>query len=182
MSTKNRITLCPSFNLKAFEMELLYDIWPYRRSFMICPGTYNPIYSSSNSSCIKLNLYIAVIQYGSSWEQFLSVKSISCTQCLTSVYKARNWLLEVWSLLPFGTRQITTMKVVYDNSGIVPTGFLPPRSPESVASRLLPRCHFFLASRTSPAHFLKNISSHSHRIHSALSKFSKCSLVSKVSK
>jgi len=63
-------TLCPSFNLKAFERELLYDIWSYRGSFIICPGAYNPIYSSSNSSCVKLHLYNAVRQYGSFGLQF----------------------------------------------------------------------------------------------------------------
>jgi len=55
ISTKNSLKLCPSFNLEALERELLNVIWPYRRSFIICPGAYNPIYSLSNPSCIKLH-------------------------------------------------------------------------------------------------------------------------------
>jgi len=53
ISTKNSFKLCPSFNLKIFEREQLYEIWPYRRSFIMCQGVYNPIYSSSNSSYVK---------------------------------------------------------------------------------------------------------------------------------
>ena len=70
ISTKNSFTVCPSFNLKVFERELLYEIWPYTGSFIICLGVYNPIYSSSNSSCVKLNLYIAVRHYGSFRQHF----------------------------------------------------------------------------------------------------------------
>jgi len=182
ISPKKSFTSCPSFNLKAFERELLYEIWPYRGSFMICPCGYNCVYSSSNSSCVKLHLYIAIRQYGSFREHFVSMKAISSSQCLTSGYEAWNWLLDVWSLLPFRIRQITTMEVVFGNSGRWPVALLPTRSPKFVASRLLPRLPFFLASRTSLAHFFKNISTHCCRIHSALSKFSKGSHVSKVSK
>jgi len=63
MSTKNSFTSCPSFNLKAFERELLYEIWPHEGSFMICLGAYNPINSSSNSSWVKLHLDFAIGQY-----------------------------------------------------------------------------------------------------------------------
>jgi len=38
ISTKNSFKLCPSFNFKALERELLYEIWPYRPSFIICLG------------------------------------------------------------------------------------------------------------------------------------------------
>jgi len=72
ISTNNSFTSYPHFNLKAFERELLYEIWPYRGSFIICPGAYDPIYSSSNSSCIKLQLYIAVRQYSSFGYNFVS--------------------------------------------------------------------------------------------------------------
>jgi len=180
--TKNSFTSYPSFNLKAFERELLYDIWPYIGSFMIGQGAYNPINSSSNSSCVKLHLYIAVRQYGSFGEQFLSMKSISSSQCLTSVYEAWNWLLDVWSLLLFGTQRITTMKVVFGNPGTLPLSFWCTRSPKSVTSHLMPGLPFFLSSRASLAHFFNNISIHGHRIHSALSKFCKCSQFSYGSK
>jgi hypothetical protein len=45
-------------------MKLLYEIWPYRELFIICPGVENPIYSSSNASYVKLHLYITVRGYG----------------------------------------------------------------------------------------------------------------------
>jgi len=45
--TKNIFGLWPSFNLKAFERQQLYEIWPYMGSIIICPFVYNPIYSSS---------------------------------------------------------------------------------------------------------------------------------------
>jgi len=96
MSTKNSFTWCPCFNLKAFERELLYEIWPYRGSFMISPGAYSPIYSSCNFSCVELDSYIAVRQYGSFREHFVLMKSISSSLCLTSAYEAWNWLLNVW--------------------------------------------------------------------------------------
>jgi len=91
-------------------------------------------------------------------------------------------MLDVWALLPFGSRRITTMKVVFGNSGRLSLGFLPTRSPKSVAGRLLPHLLFFLTSRTSLAYFFKNISTHCRRIHSALSTFSKGRQVLKVSK
>ena len=121
-------------------------------------------------------------EYGSFGPQFVSMKSISSSQCLTSVYEASNCMLDVRSLLPFGTRRITTMKVEYGNSGTLPLAFLPARSPKSVAGRLLPRLPIFLASRTSLEHFFRHISTHCCRIHSALSKFSEASHFSKVSK
>jgi len=58
-------------------------------------------------------------------------------------------MLDVWSLLPFGTRRITTMKVVFGNSGKLPLAFLPARCAKSIAGCLLPCLPFFLASRTS---------------------------------
>jgi len=91
-------------------------------------------------------------------------------------------MLNVWSLLPFGTRRITIMKVVFGNTGRLPLAVLPACSAKSVAGRLLPRLPFFLASQTSLAHFFKNISTHCRQIHSALSKFSQGSQVLKVSK
>jgi len=123
-----------------------------------------------------------VRQYGSFGLQFFSMKSISSSQCLTSVYEACSCMLDVWSLSPFGTRRITTMKFVFGNSGRLPFAFLPARSAKSVASRLLPHLPFFLASRTSLAHFFKNISTDCRQIHSALSKVSKGSHFSKVPK
>jgi hypothetical protein len=90
ISTKNSFTLCPSFDLKAFERELLYNISPSRGSFIICPGAYNPIYSASNSSCVKLHLYNAVRQFVSFRFHFFLMKSISSSQSLTSVYDISN--------------------------------------------------------------------------------------------
>jgi len=159
-----------------------YEIWPYRGLFIVCPSAYNPIYSSFNSSCVNLHLYIAVRQYGSFGEQFFWMKSISSSQCLTSVYEAWIWLLDVWSLLLFRTRWITTVKVVFSNTRMLPLTFWLAGPAKSVAGRLLPHLPIFLASLTSLANFFKNISTHCHRIHSALSKLSEGSLVWKVSK
>jgi len=117
ISLKISCSLCPSLNLKTFEWELLYEIWPYRDSFSICPGVNNPIYSLSNSSCVKLLLYNAVKQYGVFRPQIVSMKAIRSSQCLTSGYEAWSCMLDVWSVLPFDTRQITTMKVVFGNCG-----------------------------------------------------------------
>jgi len=125
---------------------------------------------------------MAVRLYGSFGLQFCPMKSISSSLSLTSVYEPWSYMLDVWSLSPFGTRRLTTMKVVFGNSGRLPLALLPTCSPTSVAGRLLPRLAFFLASRTSLENFFKNIATHCRWIHSALSKFSKRSRVSKVSK
>jgi len=66
ISTTNIFTLCPSFNLKAFERQQLYEIWPYMGSLIICWCLYISIYSSSNLSCSKVHLNIDVRMY-SSW-------------------------------------------------------------------------------------------------------------------
>jgi len=182
MSTKNSFTLYPSFNLNALERELLYEIWPYRGTFIICPSAYNPISSASISSCVKLHMYIAVRKYGSFGQQFFSMKSISSSQRLTSVYEAWRWMLEVWSLVSFDTRRITTMKVVFGNSGMLTLAILPALSPKSIAGRMLPRLPFFLASRTSLADFFKNTSTHCRRIHSAIENVFNGSQFSKDSK
>jgi hypothetical protein len=53
--TKSLLALCPSFKLKALEWQQLYNIWPYMGSLIICPSLYNPIYSSSNLYCFKMD-------------------------------------------------------------------------------------------------------------------------------
>jgi len=182
ISTKNIFEFCPSFNLKAFEKQQVYEIRPYMGSIIICPVVYNPIYSSSISSYSKVHLNIDVIIYGSFGPPFLSMKSISFSQCLTSVYEAWS-CLEVRTIsLRFNTQLITTMNVVFGNAGRLLLAFLLMRSPESVTGCLLPRLPFFLASRILLVHFLKNISTHCWRIHSALSKLSNGSQVLNVSK
>jgi len=110
------------------------------------------------------------------------MKSISSSQWLTSGYEASSFMLDVRSLLPLRTRQITTMNVLFGNWGRLPVAFLPMSSPKSIDSRLLPRLPILIASETSLARFFKNISTHCRRIHSALSKFAKGSQVLKVSK
>jgi len=168
ISIKYSSSLCPSFNLKAFERELLYEIWPYGGSFIICPSAYNPIYSSFHSFCVKLHLYNAVRQYESFGQQPLSMKLISSSQGLRSMYEVWSCVLDVWSLLPFGTRWITTTKVVFGHSGWLYLGFWPAGFPKSVAGRLLPRLPFFLASQTPLLHSLEHFSTYCHRIHSVV--------------
>jgi len=178
ISTKNIFGSCQCFNLKAFERQQLYEIWPYMGSVIICPFVYNPISSSSNSFFWKVHLNLDVTVYGSFGCPFLLMKSISSSQRLTLVYEAWSWFGDRMTSLPFDTRQITTMNVVFGNSGRLLLAFLLARSPKSVAGRLLPRLHFFLACRISLAHFFMNISTHCRQIHLALSKLSKGNQVS----
>ena len=77
---------------------------------------------------------------------------------------------------------MTNKKVEFGNFGRLSFAFFPACSAKSVTSRSLPRLPFFLAFRTLPAHFIKNISTHCRQMHSALSKFSKGSHISRVSK
>jgi hypothetical protein len=95
------------------------------------------------------------------------MKSISSSQCLRSGYEAWSCILDVWSFLPFNTQWITTMKVVFGDSGRLPLAVLPAHSPKSVAGSTLPPLPFFLASRILLAHFFKNTSTYCCRIHSA---------------
>jgi len=85
---------------------------------------------------------------------------ISSSECYSTEYKASRWLLDVWSLLPFGSWLITTMKGIFVNSERLLLEYLPTHSPKSVAGCLLPLLPFFLASWVSLAHIFKNISTH----------------------
>jgi len=181
-SIENIFGLCPSFNLKAFQWQQLDEIWPYMGSSIIAPFVYNPIYSLSNWSCSKVHLNSDVRIYGSSGPPVVSMKSISSSQCLTSVYEAWIWFGDRMISLPFDTWQITTMNVVFANSGRLHLAILLKRSPKSVAVRLLPRLPLLLAPRISLADFFKNISTHCQRIHFAVSKLSDDSQLSNVSK
>jgi len=123
ISTKHIFGLCPSYNMKAIERHQLYEIWPYMGFIIICPCVYIPIYSSSNLSCSKVPLNIDVIMYGSFGPPFLSMKSISSSQCLTSVYEAWSCLGARTISLPFDTQLMTTMNVVFGNLGRVLSPF-----------------------------------------------------------
>jgi hypothetical protein len=142
----------------------------------IIPYTLRPILPESSCICItQLDSMVLSAQiFFDEINQLLPVPHI----CVRSW----NCMLDVGSLLPFGTPQITTMKVEFGNSGTLTLAFLPARRPKSVAGRLLPCIPFFLASRTSLAHFFRIISTHCRRMHSALSKYSKGSHFSQVSK
>jgi len=168
ISTKNIFGLCPGFNLEAFERQQLYEIWRDMGSIIIYPCVYNPIYSSSNSSCSKVHLNIDVIMYGSFGPPFLSMKSISSSQCLTSVYEAWSCLGARTISLPFDTQLITTMNVVVGYWGRLLLAILLACLPKSVTGCLLHLLPFFLASRISLAHLFKNISTHCRRIHSSI--------------
>jgi len=180
--TKNIFGLCWCFNLQAFERQQLYEIWPYIGFIIICPFVYNPIYSSSNWSYSKVHLNIYARMYGSFGPSFLLMKSISSSQCLTSIYK-------VWSCLgagtissPFNTQRITTMKVVFGYSGRVLSTVSLAHSPKSVAGHSFPCLCFFLTSRILLEHLFEYISTHCQRIHSAILKLSNSSQFSNLSK
>jgi len=178
MSTTNILTLCPSFNLKAFERQQLYKIWPYMGLLIISPCLYIPIFCSSNLSCSNVRYNIDVRMYGSFGPLFLLMKSTNSSQCLPSLY-------EVWSCLgartislPFNNQWIITGNVVFGNSRRLLLTFLPVCSPKSVAGHLLPCLPFFLTSRISLANFFKNTSTYSWQVHSALLKMTNSSKVS----
>jgi len=131
------------------------------------------------SSCICMSQSDSMILSG---KFFFSPKSISSSQRLTSGYEAWSCTLDVWSTLPFGTRQITTVKVVFGNCKRLHLALLPACSIKSVAGFpvalpfLLPR----LPNLTYT--FLQIIPTHCRRMLSALSKCLKGSQVSKFSK
>jgi len=180
--TENIFALCPTFNLKAFDRQQLYKIWPYMGSIIIFLFVYNPIYSSSNSTCSKVHLNINVRMYVAFRPLFLSMKSISCSQCVTSVH-------EVWSdfgartiSLPFEKEQITTMNNVIGNRRRLLLAILLEHSPKSLPGRMLPRHPLTLASLILIANFYKLIATQCGQIHSVLSKVSNSSQSSNVTK
>jgi len=141
---------------------------------------YNPIYSSSNSSYVKLHLYNAVRQYGSIGPQFF-FDEINQLLSVPNIF-VRSLELHGGCLVIVAVRHSTSdnhESCIWQLWDVTSRFFAPVRYPKSVAGPMLPHLPFFLASRTSLAHFFKNISIHCRRMYSALSKFSKGSQVSK---
>jgi len=100
--TNNSFKLCPSFNLNALERELLYEMRPYRGRFIICAGAYNPIYSASSYSCIKLHFlyrsqtvwfFLATIVFDEI-NQLLPMPHI-CVRSLESI-AGRPVIVDIW--------------------------------------------------------------------------------------
>jgi len=182
ISTTNIFTLCPTFNLKAFERQQLYEICLYMGSLIISLCLYIPIYSYCNLSCSKVYLNIDLGMYGSFGPPFLSTKSTNSSQCLTSVYEASSCFRARTISLPFDTQWIITVNIVFGNSGRLLLTILHTASPKSVAGCILPRLRCFLASRILLAQFFKNISTHCQWINSALSRLTNGSQFSNVSK
>jgi len=139
-------------------------------SFTIWTCVYNPIHSSSHSSCSKVHLNIMFRMYGSFGPPFLWMKSTSSSQCVTSVCQASSSLGARTISLPFDTEQITTMNIVFGNSGSLLLAFLLTWSPKSIVVHWLPCLPYLLASQISLAHFFKNISNLCRPILFALSK------------
>jgi len=182
ISSNNIFTLCPKFNLKAFQTQQLYQIRLYIGSLIIIPGVCNFIYSSSNSSCCTVHLNIDMRKYGSPRPPCLLMKSTNCSRRLTSVYEASSFSGAWTKSFPFDNQWITTMNIIFGNSGRLHISFLPSHSPKSVPSGLLPRLPLFLACHILLAHFFKNTSTHCQGIHSALSKSTNGSKFLNVSK
>jgi len=130
ISTKYIFRLCPSFNLKVFERQQLYKIWPYMGWLIICLCAYNPICTSSNSSCSKVYLKMDARLYGSFGPPFFLMKTTNSSLCLTSEYEAWSCLGARTKSLPFDTHWIITVNVVFGNSGRLPLAFLPMGSPK----------------------------------------------------
>jgi len=104
ISTKNIFTLCPCSNLTAYERQQLHEIWPYMGSIIFSHFEFNPIYSSSNSSCTKVHLKIDVRMYGSFGPAFSSMKLFTFSRCLTLKYEACSWYGDRTIVLPFNPR------------------------------------------------------------------------------
>ena len=139
-------------------------------SILICPFVYDSINSLYHSACSEVHFNIDVIMYGSFGPLFSSMKSISSSQCLKSVYEAWSHLGVSTISLRFDTEPNASMNAEFGNSGRVLVACLLARMPKSIPGDLLPRLTFFLSSRMSLEHFFKNISIHCRRFDSALSK------------
>lgn len=114
--------------------------------------------------------------------KYFSMKSLGFFLCLTSKYETWYCLLDVWSLLPFGTLRIITIAVIYgkvDQSALV---MLPVHSPKPVGSHWGPCISFFLTFQTSLPHFFDNIPIQFCQIDSAASDLSYDSRHSKITK
>jgi len=157
ISTTIIFTLCPSFNLKAFERQQLYEIWPYMGSLTICPCVYHPTYSSSNSSCSKVHLNMEIRMYGPSFgPQLLSMKSTSSSQYLTSVYEAWSF----WGLEPYPYHSTPSESPSWTLYLATWGGYISQLcSPSRPKTSPVPCCLAFLFS--SPLEFRLYISSHS---------------------
>ena len=132
-SITNLFRLYSCFNLKLFERQQLYEIWPCMGSIIIRSFVYNPINSLSNLFCSTVHLNLDVETYGSFGPPFFLIESINSSQCVTSVYEAWSLFGDRTILLPFNTQWITTMNVVFGNSGRLPLTCLLARSPKSIA-------------------------------------------------
>jgi len=170
ISIKTIFWSCLSFDLKGFERQQLYKICPHMELFITCIFVYGPIYFSSNSCCSMVHVNIDVSMYGSFRPPLLLMISVSTSQCLPSVYEAWSYLGATTRSLPFDPQQITTMNILFGNSGMILLALLLVCSPKSVAGRLFPCLPFFLALRILIAHFFKAIWTHFRQLHWALSK------------
>jgi len=97
-STKNILGLCPCCNLKAFDRQQLYDLWPYLGSLIICLRVYNPTYCSFNWFWWKVHLTIDVRMCHSVRPPCVSMKS---TAPRTPLYQY-TWVGAVWVIEWYG--------------------------------------------------------------------------------
>lgn len=155
ISTKICFKLGSSFNLKAFERQLLYEIWSYTGLFIICLGRYINRYSASNSSYFEVHLNIEIRQYSSCMPHYISVKSICSSQYLTLLYKASRCAQNICLVSLTSIWLITIMKVNICNSGSLLLSFLAMHCPKSIATCLFPCLACFLTFQILPAHFFK---------------------------
>jgi len=116
-------------------------------SIIICYCQYNPINSLSKSSCSKVHLNIDVEMEGSYGPLFLSMKSISSSQCLTYVYKTSGRLGDIMKSLAFDTQLITTMNIEFGHCGRLLQNCWPRCSTKSITGPLSPGVTFFHCSQ-----------------------------------
>jgi len=172
ISTKNIFGFCPSFNLKAFQRQQLYEICPYMGSFIIVQCVYTPTHSAFDLSCSKVRLNIYDPMYSSFRPPFLSMKSIISSLYHDSVYAAWSCLGDIIISLLFDTQWITTSNIVFGNCGGLPVTLLHTGPPKSLAGYLMPHLPCNLAYQISLVHVFENNPTHCHWICSALLKSS----------
>ena len=148
VSTKNIVKFYPGSTWNHFKgnsYTKFSEIWGH---WEISLCIYNTTYSSSNSSHSKVHWNLEHGINGAFRPLLLLMKSISSSQCPTFEYGTGSCIGHLRLALPSNTHQITTMNIVFGNSGKLLLIFLPALSPKSIAGCLLSCFPSFLGSWT----------------------------------
>jgi len=164
ISSENIFRLCVSFDLKEFQWQQLYQIWPYMGLIIASLCVLNPIHSSSNVSYSKMYLNLDVVIHWAFSPPDLFPNIISSSMWLTLVFEASTSLGATTLLLTFNTQWITIMNIGFANlERVLPTDLLTC-SPKSLATVYWPLLPLFLPSQIWLAHLFNIITTHGHWI------------------